>query len=279
MKTYRPTTSSRRFMTTTDFSMLSKKTKKQKIMKSLLGSMTRKTGRMKSGKISTQHRGGGSKKRFRIIEFKQSLLDNSAKVRSIEYDPNRTAFIAHIVFTNGIHGYILAPDGLKVDDKIIFSKDKVEMNPGNRTMLKNIPEGILVHNIELRPGSGGQFARSAGSSAKVVTHEKLMTQIQLPSGEIRFIFSNCFASIGQLSNIDHSNVEIGKAGRKRWMGRRPAVRGKAKNPNDHPHGGGEGNQSIGLIHPKTPWGMPALGKKTRNKTKQSSRYILKPRKK
>jgi large subunit ribosomal protein L2 len=274
IKTHKPTTPSRRFMTSTDFRAQGNK----KPNKALLVSKTRKVGRDGTGKISIHHRGGGHKRRYRLIDFAQGNIEKKGRITSIQYDPNRSANISEVVFENGDKAYMITPQAIEVGDTILTSAKPVEIKPGNRTILQNIPEGILVHNVEMNPGAGAALARTAGSSAKVVSHEEKYTQVQLPSGEVRRILSTCFASIGQVSNPDHSNVTIGKAGRKRWMGRRPVVRGKAKNPVDHPHGGGEGNQSIGLIHPKTPWGMPALGRKTRHK-KASDRYIIRRRKK
>lgn len=275
IKSYKPVTPSRRYMTNTDFSELSK----IKPNKKLLTAQTRKVGRDANGTISVHHRGGGTRKRFRAITFGQPVQDIEASVTSIEYDPNRTAFIAGVTFASGEQQYILAPDAVKVGEKIMVSKKKIDVKVGNRTILANIPDGIMIHNVEMQPDSHSSVVRSAGTAAKIVSHEGRYTQVQLPSGEVRLFLSECFASIGQVSNLDHSNIVIGKAGRSRWLGRRPVVRGKAKNPVDHPHGGGEGNQPIGLKHPKTPWGKPALGKITRKRNKPSNKYIVKRRKK
>ncbi len=275
IKSYKPVTPSRRYITTIDFSQLSK----TKPKKALLASKTRKVGRDRSGTITVHHRGGGARKRYRIVTFDQPVQDIQGSIQSIEYDPNRTAFIAHLLFQNGQQQYILAPDGLKVGDTVVVSSKKIDIKPANRTQLQHIPEGIMIHNIEMQPDSRAGMVRSAGSSARIVSHEGRYTQVQLPSGEVRLFLSTCFASIGQVSNLDHSNMVIGKAGRSRWLGRRPTVRGKAKNPVDHPHGGGEGNQPIGLPQPRTPWGKPALGKITRKRNKLSNKYIIKRRKK
>lgn len=267
VKKYKPTTPGRRGMTGYDFSTIDKKAPE----KSLLEKKTRKVGRGSAGKITTRHRGGGAKKRFRIIDFKMNKLDIKAKVQAIEYDPNRTSFIALIAFADGEKKYIIASDGLKKEDIIIFSKN-APIKIGNRLPLNKIPSGTIINNIEMFPGKGGQIARSAGSSAKLMAIEGGYAHISLSSGQIKIIPENSFATIGQVSNVIHNRVVIGKAGRSRWMGRRPSVRGSAMNPVDHPHGGGEGCQPIGLKHPKTPWGKPALGYKTRKKNKPINKY-------
>ena len=252
--------------------------KKKKPEKSLLAPTTRKVGRMKTGKISTRHRGGGHKKRFRIVDFSCKKYDIPGKVIAVEKDPNRTSFIALVAFRDGEKKYLLSWHGAKKNDEIVFSS-KAEIKNGNRTTLSRIPVGMEVFNVELQPGKGGQVVRSAGSSAIVMAQENGFTHLQMPSSEIRMVRDNCFATIGKVSNIEHNTVTIGKAGRKRWMGKRPQVRGKVMNPVDHPHGGGEGNQPIGLKHPKTLWGKPAKGVKTRKAKKASNRYIVRRRKK
>ncbi|MBW6440573.1 50S ribosomal protein L2 [Patescibacteria group bacterium] len=267
VKIYKPTTPGQRGMTGYDFSTLDKKAPE----KSLLEKKTRKVGRGSAGKITTRHRGGGAKKRFRIIDFKMNKLDIEARVQAIEYDPNRTSFIALIAFVDGEKRYVVASEGLKRDDKIIFSVN-APVKIGNRLPLNKIPSGTIINNIEMFPGKGSQLARSAGSSAKMMAIESGYAHISLSSGQIKIIPENAFATIGQVSNVIHNRIVIGKAGRKRWMGRRPHVRGSAMNPVDHPHGGGEGCQPIGLKHPKTPWGKPALGYKTRRKNKVLNKY-------
>lgn len=244
-------------------------------LKLLTKGMKRHSGRNSRGVITVRHRGGGARKAWRTVDLKQTKLGIPATVQTIEYDPNRSAYIALLGFLDGAKAYIIAPEGLKVGDKIV-SNVNTKIKPGNRLMLKNIPTGIAIHNIELQPGRGGQIVRSGGSGAVILGFDKGNAQIKLPSGEIRLIPEVGFASIGIVSNPDHSNIRIGKAGRMRQMGRRPKVRGKAMNPVDHPHGGGEGNSPIGLRHPKTPTGKPTKGYKTRRKTK-SSKYIVKPR--
>lgn len=274
IKKYKPTTPSRRKASALTFEEITKK----KPEKSLIEVKKRGSGRSK-GKITVRHRGGGSKRHYRLVDFKRSKYDVPAEVAAIEYDPNRTAFIALIEYEDGKKSYILAPQGIKVGEKIISSRKKIEVKIGNRTSLKNIPPGSVVYNIELKPGQGGLIVRSAGSSATLMGVEGDYAQLKLPSTEIRLVPKEGMATFGQLSNVDHGNVRLGKAGRKRWRGIRPTVRGKAMNPVDHPHGGGEGGSPIGLKHPKTPWGKPALGYRTRKKKKQSNRYIIKRRKK
>ncbi len=267
VKKYKPTSAGRRGMMGYDFSILDKKNPE----KSLLGKKTRKAGRGSAGKITTRHKGGGAKKRFRIIDFKMNKFDIPAKVQAIEYDPNRTAFIALVSYADGEKRYVIALEGLKKEDKIISSKN-APIETGNRMSLKNIPSGTIINNIELFPGKGGQLARSAGSYAKLTAIEGGYAHVKLSSGQIKLIPENSFATIGQVSNISHNKIVIGKAGRSRWMGKRPQVRGSAMNPVDHPHGGGEGRQPIGLKHPKTPWGKPALGFKTRKKNKRINNF-------
>lgn len=275
MKVYKPTTPSRRGMTGIDFSLLTKK----RAEKSLLKYVRRSVGRSKaSGRITTRHKGGGVKKLYRIIEFAQSRMDSPAKVIALEYDPNRTAFIALIEYADNQKQYIIAPQDLKVGDSIIFS-EKAPLTVGNRMKLKNIPVGTSVYNVELEPGRGGILIRSAGNAAQVLAQEEGITNLKMPSSEIRIIKAECFATIGIVSNPENRFYRIGKAGKSRLKGRRPHVRGSAMNPVDHPHGGGEGRQPIGLKHPKTPWGLPALGVKTRNKKKWTNKYIISRRKK
>lgn len=257
-----------------DFSNLSKIAP----LKKMTGGFMRSVGRNNQGRVTSRHRGGGVKRLYREIDLRQEKTDVSAKVFSIEYDPNRTTRIARLHFTNGEKKYILAPEGLKIGDVIVVS-EKTALTPGNRMKLKNIPQGTLIHNIELEPGRGGQLIRSAGSAATVLAHEGKNVQVVLPSSEIRQFNGEVMASIGQLSNAEHSTINLGKAGRSRYLGRRPKVRGTAMNPVDHPHGGGEGRQPIGLPGPKTPWGKPARGVKTRNPKKKSWKFIVRRRKK
>ncbi len=272
IKKIKPTTPARRGMTIPDFSDITKK----KPEKSLTVYLSQKSGRNASGKITVRHRGGGSRRKYRIIDFKQDKFDIQGKVETIEYDPYRSARIALIVYEDGEKRYILAPQGLKIGNKVITSRKKEKAKPANRFLIKDIPLGTMIHNIELQEGKGGQLVRSAGSSAQISGKEGNYVLIKLPSGEIRKIYKNCFASIGQLSNPEHNLIKIGKAGRTRWKGKRPQVRGKAMIPKDHPHGGGEGGTDIGLSNPKTPWGFPALGYKTR-KRKYTDKFIVKPR--
>jgi large subunit ribosomal protein L2 len=275
MKIYKPTTPSRRGMTGIDFSQLTKK----KPEKSLLKYVRRSNGRSPStGRITIRHKGGGVKKLYRVIEFSQTRIDFPAKVTALEYDPNRTAFIALIEYADGQKQYIIAPHDLKVGQEIIFS-ETAPLTTGNRTKLKSIPVGSAVYNIEFEPGRGGKIVRSAGSSAQVLAHDGNFVNLKMPSSEVRKFKAECFASIGQVSNPENRFYTLGKAGKSRLKGRRPHVRGSAMNPVDHPHGGGEGRQPIGLKHPKTPWGKPALGVKTRNKKKWSSKMIISRRKK
>lgn len=257
-----------------DFSNLSK----VEPLKKMTVGFKRSKGRNNQGRITTRHRGGGVKRLYRLIDFKQEKMNMPAKVFSIEYDPNRTARIARLHYADGEKRYILAPEGLEVGDEIIVS-EKTDLKPGNRMRLKNIPQGTMIHNIELSPNKGGELVRSAGSGATVLAHEGKHVQVVLPSSEIRRFHGDVMASIGQLSNVEHSSITIGKAGRSRLLGRRPAVRGTAMNPVDHPHGGGEGRQGIGLKYPKTPWGKHALGVRTRNKKKKSGKFIVRRRKK
>jgi len=244
--------------------------------KALTFGVTRKAGRMGSGGISTRHKGGGHKQKMRIIDFKQNKFDMEARVIAIEYDPMRTAFIALLQYKDGERRYILAPKDLKVGDMAI-SSENAEVKVGNRVPLKKIPVGYFVHNVEFFPGKGGQLIRSAGSGAQIMATDGGFVNLLMPSKEIRKIPEDCFASVGTVSNAQHNLVIIGKAGRSRHMGRRPATRGSVMNPVDHPHGGGEGKQGIGLKYPKTPWGKPALGVKTRRSRKESDQYIVRRR--
>jgi large subunit ribosomal protein L2 len=273
VKVLKPTSNARRGMSVDDFNDVTKKSPE----KSLIAPIKKKAGRNAQGKITVRHRGGGAKRAYRLVDFK--LLENvKAVVEAIEYDPNRSARIALVKKESGEKLYILAPAGLKVGSKLTFGED-AEVRTGNRKALKDIPVGTIVYNVELFPGKGGQIARSAGTKAQLMAKEGGMTQIKMPSGEIRIVPENCLASIGIVSNTEHSNIKVGKAGRTRHMGFRPTVRGKAMNPVDHPHGGGEGGTSIGLKHPKTPWGVAALGLKTRNRKKLSNSLIIRSRKK
>ncbi len=272
LKIYRPTSPGRRGMVGADFSEITK----SKPEKSLLLPLKKKAGRSNQGRITVRHRGGGAKRRFRIIDFKRNKFGIPGKVASIEYDPNRSSNIALINYVDGEKRYILAPLGLKVGVTISSGKD-AEIKPGNALPLKLIPPGTAVHNIELYRGRGAQMVRSAGVSAQVMAKEAGYTLVRLPSGELRRVDGECLATVGQVGNINHSNINLGKAGRKRLMGWRPQVRGSAMSPRDHPHGGGEGRSPIGHPGPKTPWGKPALGYRTR-RNKRSNRLILRRRK-
>jgi len=278
LKHYKPTTPGRRgasVVRNSDF----KKSPISKSAKKKMRSIIKKTGgRNQQGKITIRHRGGGAKRFYRKIDFKRDKFDIKAKVIAIEYDPNRSANIALLEYNDGEKRYILAPKGLKVNETVISKQEAVNIKPGNATKLENLPIGIFVHNIELSPGKGGKLARSAGMATVLQSIEEKWAQLKMPSGEIRLVNKNCLATIGYVGNADHRNVRLGKAGRKRHLGIRPTVTGKSMNPVDHPHGGGEGHQPIGLKHPKTPWGKPALGIKTRKK-KPSDKLILKKRKK
>ncbi len=275
MKVYKPTTPARRGMTGIDFSLLTKKRPEKRLVKSI----KRNVGRSpQSGRITVRHKGGGTRKLYRIIEFAQTRIEAPAKVIALEYDPNRTAFIALIEYLDKSKQYIIAPGGLKVGDSIVFS-EKAPLQTGNRMMLKNIPVGTNIYNVELQPGKGGKLVRSAGSSAQVLAQENGFVNLKMPSTEIRKVNGECFASIGIVSNPENRFYTVGKAGKSRHKGRRPHVRGSAMNPVDHPHGGGEGRQPIGLKHPKTPWGRPALGVKTRNRKKWTNKFIISRRKK
>lgn len=272
IKIYKPTTPGRRGMTGLTFKELTKK----KPEKSLSLTLSRKAGRGIGGKISVRHKGGGVKRKYRLIDFKQIKMDVEGKVLSIEYDPNRSSFIALVEYKDGDKRYILAPQGIKVGSKVITSL-KGDIKPGNRFILKNIPSGAVVYNIEMSKGRGGQLVRSAGTGAQIMGKDNNYIHLKMPSGEIRRVHKECMASIGTVSNPEHSTIKIGKAGRSRWMGIRPTVRGKAMYPAAHPHGGGEGSNDIGMPSPKTPWGVPTLGKKTR-KRKYTDKMIIQRKK-
>ena len=272
IKVYKPTTNARRGMSVTDYSELSKVAPE----KSLLEPLKNKSGRNSYGKITVRHRGGANRKKYRVIDFKRTKFDVVAEVATIEYDPNRSAHIALIKYEDGVKSYILAPAGLKVGDKVMAGPN-ADIKPGNALPLTNIPTGTFIHNVELYPGRGGQLARAAGNAAQLMAKEGDYALLRLPSGELRKVPVGCMATIGQVGNVDHENVKIGKAGRKRHMGWRPTVRGSVMNPNDHPHGGGEGKSPIGRPGPVTPWGKPALGYKTRNKKKASNKLIVRRR--
>ena len=272
IKKYKPITPSLRHMTV----LKSDEITKHEPEKSLLATLKKNAGRNSQGSITVRHRGGGAKRKYRIIDFKRDKDQIPAKVAGIEYDPNRSANIALLHYVDGEKRYILAPNGLKVGD-VIFSGEGSDIKVGNCLKLKDMPVGTLVHNIELKEGKGGQMVRSAGTSAQLMAKEGKNALLRLPSGETRYVNINCKATIGQVGNLDHENVTIGKAGRKRHMGIRPTVRGSVMNPNDHPHGGGEGKTGIGRPGPCTPWGKPALGLKTRKKNKQSNKMIVRRR--
>ncbi len=268
----KPMTNGTRNMSVTDYSELSKVAPER----SLLAPLNKKAGRNSYGRITVRHRGGGNRRKYRIIDFKRNKFDMPATVLTLEYDPNRSAHIALIQYEDGTKSYILAPVGLKVGDKV-ESGTGADIKPGNALPLVNIPTGTFIHNVELYPGRGGQLARSAGNAAQLMAKEGAYALLRLPSGELRNVPVNCMATVGQVGNTDHENVKIGKAGRTRHLGIRPTVRGSVMNPNDHPHGGGEGKSPIGRPGPVTPWGKPALGYKTRNKKKASDKMIVRRR--
>ncbi len=272
LKVYRPTSPGRRGMTGATFDEITK----VKPEKSLLLPLKKKAGRNSQGRITVRHRGGGAKRRLRIIDFKRDKIGVPGRVAAIEYDPNRSARIALIYYADGAKRYILAPLGLAVDDTI-KSGEGADIKPGNALPMRLIPTGTLIHNIEMEKGKGGQLVRSAGAAAQLMVRENPYVLVRLPSDEVRRIRGECLATIGQVGNVDHQNINLGKAGRKRWLGWRPTVRGSAMNPRDHPHGGGEGRAPIGLPGPKTPWGKPALGYKTR-RNKRSDKMIVSRRK-
>lgn len=272
VKKFNPTTPARRFMTVSAFDEITKTEPE----KSLLAPLQKRGGRNAYGRITVRHIGGGAKQKYRIIDFKRDKDGIKAKVAGIEYDPNRTANIALLHYVDGEKRYIIAPVGLKEGDTV-ESGENADIKPGNALKLVNMPVGTLIHNIELKPGKGGQLVRAAGNVAQLMAKEGDYAQVRLPSGEVRMIRMNCKATIGQVSNIEHENISIGKAGRKRWMGVRPTVRGVVMNPCDHPHGGGEGKSPIGRPSPVTPWGKPTLGLKTRKKKNKSDKFIVKRR--
>jgi large subunit ribosomal protein L2 len=273
IKSYKPTTPSRRGMTVSDFAEITTNTPEKSLLTDLRGS----GGRNVRGKVTTRHQGGGAKRAYRIVDFKRNKVGVPARVATIEYDPNRSARIALLHYADGEKRYILAPVGLQVGDEVV-SGPEVEARVGNALPLANIPLGSTVHNIELRPGRGGQIVRSAGSGAQVLAKEGDHVTLRMPSGEMRMVLQTCMATVGQVGNLDHANVKLGKAGRKRWLGIRPAVRGTAMSPRDHPHGGGEGRSPIGKDAPRTPWGKKALGVKTR-RNKRTNHLIVRRREK
>lgn len=272
IKKYNPVTPGLRGMTVSTFEEITT----SKPEKSLTVTLKKHSGRNSRGKITVRHRGGGTRNKYRIIDFKRNKDGIPGNVKTIEYDPNRSANIALIVYADGEKRYILAPEGLKVGN-VIYSGSDADIQVGNALPIANIPVGTLIHNIELKPGKGGQLARSAGNGAQLMAKEGKYAQVRLPSGEVRKVLMNCRATIGEVGNEDHGNIQIGKAGRKRHMGIRPTVRGSVMNPNDHPHGGGEGRTPIGRKSPVTPWGKPTLGYKTRKKNKASNQYIVRKR--
>jgi large subunit ribosomal protein L2 len=272
IKIYRPTSAGRRNMSVSTFQELTKGVKPQR---ALLTPLKKTAGRNNQGVVTTRHRGGGHKRRYRVIDFRRNNFGVKGRVEAIEYDPNRSARIALVVFTDGERRYILAAEGMKVND-VVMSGPDAEIRAGNALPIRFIPLGTVVHNVELYPGRGGQLVRSAGLSAQVLAKEGTMAQIRLPSGEVRYIDMNCLATIGTVSNSDHANINLGKAGRKRWLGIRPGTRGIAMDPGSHPHGGGEGRSPVGMKAPKTPWGKPALGKKTRV-NKRTNKFVVRGR--
>ena len=272
IKQFKPTTKSRRNMTVSTFEEITK----AKPERSLTTSLKKNAGRNSYGRITVRHQGGGSRRKYRIIDFKRRKDNVPAVVIAIEYDPNRTANIALIEYEDGEKAYILAPIGLKVNDKVM-SGEKADIKPGNALPIACIPVGTMIHCIELKPGKGAQMVRSAGNAAQLMAREDKYAHVRLPSGEMRLVRVDCKATIGQVGNTDHENIKLGKAGKSRWLGKRPEVRGSVMNPNDHPHGGGEGKSPVGRPGPVTPWGKPALGYKTRNKKKASNKFIVKRR--
>lgn len=273
LKSYKPTTPARRQMTCSSFEEITKREPE----KTLTQLIKKTAGRNSQGKITVRHRGGGNRRKYRLIDFKRRKDDIPAKVSSIEYDPNRSANIALLVYADGEKRYILAPEKLKVGDTVLSGTENVDIKTANVLPLKNMPVGTLIHNVELKPGKGGQIVRSAGLSAQLMAKEGKYVQLRLPSGEVRKILAECRATIGVVGNHDHFNITIGKAGRNRHMGYRPKVRGSVMNPCDHPHGGGEGRTPIGRPSPMSPWGKPTMGLKTRKRNKHSNKYIVKSR--
>lgn len=275
VKTFKPTTPANRYKTVADFSILTPKKDQPKKPASLFADLRKSGGRNNYGKMTVRHIGGGHKRKYRVIDFARDKREIPSTVASIEYDPNRTAYIALLNYADGEKRFVLAPLGLKVGDTVIAS-DSADIKPANNLSLSNIPVGTFIHNLEVEPGKGGKLSRSAGNFAQLMAKEGVYCQVKMPSGEVRLIHSRCRASIGQLSNTEHENIALGKAGRKRWMGVRPTNRGVSMNPIDHPHGGGEGKSSGGG-HPRTPWGVPTKGYKTRN-NKRTDAFIVKRRK-
>ncbi len=273
LKTFKPYTPARRNMTVSAFEGVDKKAKPER---GLVEVLKKHSGRNNYGKITVRHQGGGNKKKYRIVDFRRDKIDQPATVLRLEYDPNRTAYIALVEYEDGERRYILAPVGLKVGDKVLSSA-AADIKPGNTLPIANIPVGTVIHNIELQPGRGGQLVRSAGAAAQLMAKEGDMAQVRMPSGEFRYVRMNCMATIGQVGNLENANIHIGKAGRKRHMGIRPTVRGSVMNPNDHPHGGGEGRAPVGRPGPVTPWGKPAMGLKTRKTKNRTNRFIIKRR--
>ena len=273
IKTYKPTTPSRRHMSVSGFDGVDKHAKPQK---ELVEVLKKHSGRNSYGRITVRHQGGGNRKKYRVIDFKRDKMDVPATVLRLEYDPNRSAYIALVEYTDGERRYILAPVGLNVGDTVLSSA-AADIKPGNALPLANIPVGTVIHNIELYPGKGAQLVRSAGVAAQLMAKENGMATVRLPSGEYRKVRLNCIACIGQVGNVDHANIAVGKAGRKRHMGIRPTVRGSVMNPCDHPHGGGEGKSPVGRPGPVTPWGKPAMGYKTRKKKNATDKFIVKRR--
>ena len=273
IKTFKPYTAARRNMTVSGFDGVDKKAKPER---SLVETLKKHAGRNSYGHITVRHHGGGNKRKYRIIDFKRQKLDMPATVQRIEYDPNRSAFIALVKYEDETLSYILAPYGLKAGD-VVISSATADIKPGNCLPIANIPVGTVIHNVELQPGHGAQLVRSAGTAAQLMAKEGELAQVRLPSGEVRYVRTNCTACIGPVGNLDHENIHIGKAGRTRHMGIRPTVRGSVMNPNDHPHGGGEGRSPIGRPGPVTPWGKPALGYKTRKTKNPTNKFIVKRR--
>lgn len=274
IKSFRPTSPGKRFATVSTFEEITK----DEPEKSLVLPLKRKAGRNNQGRLTVRHRGGGHKRKYRIIDFKRDKDNVPATVAAIEYDPNRSANIALLHYADGEKRYILSPDNLKTGARVISGETGVDIKVGNAMPLKSIPSGTVIHNIELKPGKGGQLVRSAGAGAQLMAKEGKYAHIRLPSNEVRLINLNCRATIGQVGNLDHENITIGKAGRSRWLGKRPTVRGVVMNPADHPHGGGEGKAPIGKPAPVSPWGQPAIGYRTRKKKQKSDKYIIKRRK-
>ena len=273
VKTFKPYTPARRNMTVSGFEGVDKKAKPER---GLVETLKKHAGRNSYGHITVRHKGGGNKRKYRVIDFKRQKTDMFATVERIEYDPNRSAFIALIKYEDNTLSYILAPYGLKAGDQVVSSAT-ADIKPGTCLPIANIPVGTVIHNVELQPGHGAQLVRSAGTAAQLMAKEGELAQVRLPSGEVRYVRTNCTAVIGQVGNLDHENIHIGKAGRTRHMGIRPTVRGSVMNPNDHPHGGGEGRSPIGRSGPVTPWGKPALGYKTRSKKARTEKFIVKHR--